>query len=145
MKINLFHHIDSGHIEAAAMKNGLRLTLVAAGLMMLLACAGCGGGSISVGDTGVTIDEVEISDRFPPDCEEGTSGCTMSEGYEYLILWLEGGSLPGTATITDSSGERFELGGGLWMGRIFLAQRVPEGASGFTLYVSGVEPIDLGK
>ena len=145
MKINLFHHMVLRHIEAAAMTNGRRLALVTVGLLVLLACAGCGGGDIVVGDTGVTIDEVEISDRFPPDCEEGTSSCTMSEGYEYLILWLEGGSLPGTATITDSSGERYDLGGGLWMGRAFLAQRVPESASGFTLYVSGVEPIDLGK
>ena len=142
MKIKFVNRMGLRHIEATILKSGLRLAL---GLLVLLACGGCEEEVIVVGDTGVIIDEVEISDRFPPDCEEGSVTCYAYEEYNYLILWLQGGDPPSVVYVTDSAGERYDLGSGRWIGRTYLAQRVPASASGFTLHVPGVEPIDLGK
>ena len=119
----------------------------------MIICGGCSGGNIPIGETGITITEVVLTDRFPPDCEEGSVMCTMAdEGYQYLVIWLDGGdstdplaALGSEVHMTDSSGERHNPGGGLLTGRYFLAQRVPQDASGFTLYCADVEPIELGK
>jgi hypothetical protein len=153
MKINLFHQTVKNLFEAAPNRNILRLTLVAAALVVLLTCAGCGGGKISIGDTGVSITDVVLDDRFPPDCEASSPICTVAgQGYQYLTIWLESddsadalAALGAALYVTDSGGTRYDLGGGLQSGRYFAAQKVPASASGFTLHVSGVEPIELGK
>jgi hypothetical protein len=153
MKINLFPRTGISHIEIAPLKNSLRMLLVAAALTVLLTSAGCGGGSIPIGDTGVSITDVVLDDRFPPDCEDSSPMCTVAgQGYQYLTIWLESddsadalAALGAAIYVTDSAGERYNLGGGLQSGSYFVAQKVPASASGFTLYVSGVDPIDLGK
>lgn len=150
MEIHLLQLLDLCYSEAASVKTALRFALAVTVLIALVACGGGAGGRIPIGDTGFDITSVVTTDRFPPDCEQDSPMCTMAgEGSQYLVIWLEKGessaSLPGGAYVTDSSGTRYNLGDGLASGRWFLAQKLPEIASGFTLHVSGVEPIALGK
>lgn len=113
-------------------------------ITILVACSN--GSQIPIGDTGVNIIEVVVTDRFPPDCEQSSPMCQMADsGSQYLVIWLDRTGLSGASYVTDSNGTRYDLGGGLSSGKNFLAQKVSNSSSGFTFHYPDVDPIPLGK
>ena len=143
--------------------------IVAVTLVTLLLVA-CGGSSpqaeIQTSQGTVILQDVELADRFPPDCDAGSSGCVAAQdGHRYLVLWLrwadvEGPGIPveklgmltdfagesGSAYVVDGDGARTEAGGsGLESGRLFVTFSVPDGARDFTLHWPDNPAVDLGK
>jgi hypothetical protein len=131
-------------ILGSGKKSILHFAFAVAIVTMLVACSS----KIPIGDTGINITEVVVTDRFPPDCEQSSPMCAIAgSGSQYLVIWLDssGTSDINMCDVTDSNGTRYKLGGGLASGKNFLAQMVSESSSGFTLHCPNVDPISLGK
>lgn len=111
------------------------------------------------------IEEVQESDRFPPDCQNPPSpGCDKArEGYKILIVWLKSAGegrvdmelfdLSKGVYVTaddDSKTERFSGGGihqktadGGFEGKLFVGFTPAKTARNFKLYWPGNSPIEL--
>ena len=142
----------------------LRVVLV----MSLLVVCGCGAAKKQFQTTrgSVTIHKVELSDRFPPDCEADTPPCLDADaGHKYLILWTWWDEVKGPglsiddmdrlgdfneeaaqAHVTADDGSRIDLdGSGMESGRVFLIYEVSDSARGFALHWPNNPEVVLGK
>lgn len=102
-----------------------------------------------------SIEDVEITDRWPPDCGDLSPTCSAPEpGYKVLVVWLDPGSaedVTGTLAgvysslyVVDSEGERTKgFAGGMVSERFLVAFTPPESSSGFTLHWPDNDPIEL--
>ena len=134
------------HALSSNNKHILHCAIAVAMLTVLVACSSRS--QVPVGETGVNITEVVVTDRFPPGCEQSSLMCQVADsGNQYLVIRLDssGTSDINLCSVTDSNGTRYKLGGGLASGKNFLAQVVSESSSGFTLHCPNVDPISLGK
>lgn len=110
----------------------------------------------SVGN--LVIEEVEITDRFPPGCDPATFYCDRPiEGYQILIVWLArqdggdpgeiGGALFGASkevyVVADDDARSDRWLGGLQQGRLVVAFITPASARTLTLFWPGNPPIAL--
>jgi hypothetical protein len=105
------------------------------------------------------VEEVELSDRFPPGCNNPPSpGCDqVQEGYIVLVVWLKSadGSDSGTINLFEESKGVYVIGddnsqtdrflGGLMNGRLVVAFTPPASAKNFKLVWHDNPPIELGK
>ncbi len=115
----------------------------------------------------LVVTDVQISDKFPPDCSSTPDCLEARDGYQIVIVWLE---KPGGGSVGDISDKLFgeavnylgekdsqaylTSGGGDRCGfasiRIFedkfgLAFGSPQGVHGFTLTWPGNDPLQIGE
>jgi len=103
----------------------------------------------------LTVEKVEIADRFPPACGEPGPMCSPAEpGYKVVMLWLEGTGDPSEAARALMNADGIHLGsaggqqtdkfaGGMQQGKLFVAFTPPQAATGFVLHWPGNPPIPL--
>ena len=146
---------------------GLAIALLAVGLGVFLLVRSSGMSEIELTTTAGTllVDQVQLTDRFPPGCDPGgfLSCYRAGPGFKILIVWLtrKGGdqgdsealtsvtSALGTASdvyVTASDGSRGSRTiSGFAADRLFLAFAPHDAASGFVLHFADDPPITLDK
>jgi hypothetical protein len=140
---------------------------VTLGIVFLVACGSSAPkAEIETSQGTIIVQEVQLTDRFPPDCTDESATCDQAqEGYRHLIVWMGWSDAAGPgisvdalgklttftaesgeAYVTSGGGSQIELGAnGMEAGRLFLLFRVPNDARDFTLYWPNNPPVDLGK
>ncbi|HLF29078.1 MAG TPA: hypothetical protein VJG32_22345 [Anaerolineae bacterium] len=78
------------------MNRYLPLRLMGCLVLIALAASACGGtattslGEIETSLGTFSIKDVQLTDRFPPDCSAGPPRCNQAQsGYQMVIVWLE--------------------------------------------------------
>jgi hypothetical protein len=145
----------------------LGISLLAVGLGVLFLIRSGGASRIELTTTAGTllVDQVQLTDRFPPGCDPGgfLSCYRAGPGFKILIVWLtrKGGdqgdsealtsvtSALGTASdvyVTASDGSRGSRTiSGFAADRLFLAFAPHDTAGGFVLHFADDPPITLDK
>jgi len=130
-------------------------------ILLVFVLAGCGSNAGVKLDTPAgtfKIEQVQISDSFPPDCTlNGGAGCSVAEsGYQILIIWLEpptgfDGSINEAMTeeapyltLGDGTTKKIAISG-MAQSRYFIAFTPPDSAASFTLTWPDNPTVDLGK
>ena len=117
------------------------------------------GETIQVNGELLVIEEIVISDRFPPDCDSSSFSCSVSvDTHSLLIIWLEPDEPDvdpndysdalfesiGVATIEDSQGRISDsIGAGLRDSRLMLLFQPERGETQFTMRYPGSDPIEI--
>lgn len=128
-------------------------------LVLLLALTACGatmGKKLDTPAGTFKIEEVQLSDRFPPDCSSGAGCWSADSGYQMLVIWLtppsdfDGDISEGMTDeqpyLTIDGDNRIEIAiSGIAQTRYFLAFTPPDSASEFTLTWPDNSPLDLGN
>lgn len=104
----------------------------------------------------VLMEEVEFSDRFPPECEEQACMQQAESSEQFIVIWA---SFPGQTFLSMdtivSLAKAYVIAGddsrtdlsehGILGDSYYLLFRAPNDASDFSLYVADNQPIELGK
>lgn len=128
-------------------------------IVIVFVTAGCGtktSNELSTPAGPFEIEEVQLTDRFPPDCVSGSvGGCSVAKsGYQVLIVWVAPpeefeGNLKQAMTaekpyvsLEDGSQLDFAISG-IASQRYFLAFTPPSSETNFTLHWPDNPPIEL--
>jgi hypothetical protein len=127
------------------------------------ACSGAATTSLGEIETSLgtfSIKDVQLTDRFPPDCSAGKAGCNQAQsGYQIVIVWLEPvGQIDATTAsiqfmkatdevfvIASNGSQAKRAASGMYQSRYFVAFTPATTARGFTLSWPDNPEIDLGK
>lgn len=126
-------------------------------LAIALVAAACGASKTRIetrAEGDFVIEDVQLADRFPPDCSPQSTGCYKAEAtHRFLVVWLEAQdpeeaddlSTAAPHLSTDEGAEVEAAIKGIHHQRYFLAFTPRVSAEEFTLHWADNPPIDLGE
>ena len=140
--------------EDVVMERRILIVVLAVVVVVATACASSKAEITTRVEGRFAIEEVELVDRFPPDCDPQSADCaTVEPGYRILIVWLEAQD-PDEVDDLSTAAPHLSLGDGteieytakgVQQGRYFVAFTPRAGAEAFTLRWADNPDIELGE